>query len=126
MFESQMNARETDLMKRILLIQGVLFLLLDGDTVPGWAAIPIDGSEVVVVVTYNSRDLTRLHQREDEFDAAARAANAGELDGDEVAPDASQASIYMKAKNADLLIKAIHPVLVSHEFSRGARVNSRS
>ncbi|MDN7179669.1 hypothetical protein M0D69_17065 [Caballeronia sp. SEWSISQ10-4 2] len=126
MFENQVAARVTDLMKRILLIQGVLFLLLAGDTVPGWAAMPIDGSEVVVVVTYGSRDLTRLHQLEDELDAAARAANAGELDGDEVALDGSQASFYMKAKNAGLLIKAIHPVLVSHEFSRSARVNSRS
>lgn len=44
---------------------------------------------------------------EDELEVAAKAASAGELDGDEVAPDGSQASIYLTTRNADLLVKTI-------------------
>jgi len=64
----------------------------------------------------------RLHQLEDELEVAAKAVNAGELDGDEVASDGSQASIYLTTRNADLLIKTIRSVLKVHKFSRDARI----
>jgi hypothetical protein len=82
----------------------------------------IEGTQVRIVVGYGNRDLTSLHQLEDELEAAAKAANVGELDGDEVALDGSQASIYMTARHADLLIKTIRPVLQAHEFARDAHI----
>ncbi|TKC86844.1 hypothetical protein FAZ69_19585 [Trinickia terrae] len=79
-------------------------------------------TQVAIVVGYHDRNLASLHQLEDELDAVARAAHTGELDGDEVALDGSQVSIYMTARQVDLLIKTIRPVLKAHEFSRNARI----
>ncbi|CAB3745484.1 hypothetical protein LMG24238_07620 [Paraburkholderia sediminicola] len=69
-----------------------------------------------------NRDLTQLHQLEDELEVDAKEASAGELDGDEVVPDGSEASIYLTTREADLLIKTIRLVLKAHEFSRDARI----
>lgn len=54
---------------------------------PSFADSVDPGTQVRIVVMYHDRDLTRLHQLEDELDAAATTASAGQLDGDEVAVD---------------------------------------
>jgi hypothetical protein len=109
-------------MKRPLLIPCSLPLLLLVFANPSQADSAIEGTQVRIVVGYGNRDLTPLHQLEDELNAAAKAANVGELDGDEAALDGSQASIYMTARHADLLIKTIRPVLKTHEFARDAHI----
>ena len=109
-------------MKNPLLIPRSLPFLLLAVASPSQADNVVEGTQVTIVVGYGNHDLTSLHQLEDELDAVAKAANVGELDGDEVALDGSRASIYMIARHADLLIKAIRPVLKAHEFSRDAQV----
>ena len=109
-------------MKRPLLIPCSLLFLLLVFAGPSRADSVVEGPQVTIVVDYGNRDLTALHQLEDELDVAAKAANVGELDGDEVASDGSQASIYMTARHADLLMKTIRPVLKAHEFSRDAHI----
>ena len=89
---------------------------------PGWASGTVAGAQVVISLGYGSRDLTLLHQLEDELDDAARAANCGELDGDDIAPDGRSASIYMTSGDGDRLIRAIRPILKAHDFSQNAHI----
>ncbi|ODP32114.1 hypothetical protein A9762_05175 [Pandoraea sp. ISTKB] len=81
------------------------------------------GDQVVIVMDYGSRDLTRLYQLEDELGVIAKQASSGELDGHEVTIDGRKATIYMKSVDADRLIAAIRPVLKSHDFSRDAHIS---
>ena len=87
--------------RRYLLL---LFLVI---ATPSWAGGTVAGVQVVISLGYGSRDLTLLHQLEDELDDAARAANCGELDGDEITPDGRSASIYMTSGDGDRLVRAI-------------------
>ncbi|MDP9652028.1 hypothetical protein [Paraburkholderia caledonica] len=107
-------------MRRLSLIPIVVSLSLSLCTTRSWADNVVKGSQVEIVVNYGNRDLTRLHDLEDELDAAARAAEAGQLDGDQVAVDGSRASIYMTARHVALLVKTVGPILKAHGFSRDA------
>ncbi|MGF6609325.1 hypothetical protein OKW45_004247 [Paraburkholderia sp. WSM4175] len=99
----------------------LLFLVI---AAPSWAGGTVAGAQVVISLGYGSRDLTLLHQLEDELDVAARAANCGELDGDEIAPDGRSASIYMTSGDGDRLVRAIRPILKAHGFSQDAHINT--
>ncbi|WP_174911434.1 hypothetical protein [Burkholderia diffusa] len=90
---------------------------------PTWPAPLAESNRVVIAVDYGSRDLTRLHQLEDELDLLARETKSGELDGDEVAVDGSKASIYMNCADTRKLIETIRHVLKAHDFSRNARIS---
>jgi hypothetical protein len=56
---------------------------------------------------YGSRDLTRLFAIEEELEAAIAGAGVGELDGNDVAGDGSDAKLYMYGSNADALFGAV-------------------
>ncbi|CAN0621498.1 conserved exported protein of unknown function [Burkholderia multivorans] len=110
-------------MKRFLLIPRCLPFLLLIFAKPTWADEFAKNNQVVIVMDYDSLDLTRLHQLEDELDVIAKKTNSGELDGDEVTLDGRKASIYMKSVDTGRLIKAILPALRGHDFSRGAHIS---
>jgi hypothetical protein len=80
---------------------------------------------VVVHFQYGSTDLTRLFQLEEKLEAAIAAANAGELDGNEVATDGSDGFLYMYGPDADRLFEAVKPVLETSSFMKGATAKMR-
>lgn len=80
---------------------------------------------VIVHFNYGSTDLQALFALEDKLEQAIAFAGAGEFDGNEVATDGSDASLYMYGPNADKLFEAVRPVLESSSFMRGAVVRKR-
>ena len=68
---------------------------------------------VIVRFFYGRNDLGPLCELEDKLIAAIEAAEAGEFDGNEVAADGSDGSLYMYGADADRLFEAIRPVLSS-------------
>lgn len=77
---------------------------------------------VIVRFQYGQRDLTALREVEGKLEAAIKAAGAGDFDGDEIAVDGSDGSLYMYGQDADRLFAAIRPVLDATPFMRGATV----
>lgn len=80
---------------------------------------------VIVEFRYGSTDLQPIFAIEQRLEAAIAAAQAGELDGNEVAADGSDGSLYMYGPNGDTLFATVKPVLESCSFMRGARVRVR-
>ena len=74
---------------------------------------------------YGSTDLSRLLSLEERLDAAITVAGVGELDGNEVATDGSDGTLYMYGPDADALFAVVRPVLEATDFMRGARVRLR-
>ena len=80
---------------------------------------------VLVNFQYGSTDLSKLFALEERLEKAIAAAQAGELDGNEVAADGSDGTLFMYGPDADKLFAAIQPVLAAADFMRGARVTLR-
>ncbi len=75
---------------------------------------------VIVHFTYGQTDLSPLYELEDKLIAAIEAAEAGEFDGNEVAIDGSDGSLYMYGPDADRLFEVVHPVLASAKCIQNA------
>lgn len=76
---------------------------------------------VIVAFAYGgSTDLTPLFALERQLEAAIAAAHAGEYDGNEVAVDGSDGTLYMYGPDADRLFAAIKPALEACAFMKGA------
>jgi hypothetical protein len=80
---------------------------------------------VLVRFAYGSTDLSRLFAIEERLEQAIVEAGVGEFDGNEVAIDGSDGTLYMYGPDADALFAAVHPILLSTEFMRGARATLR-
>jgi hypothetical protein len=80
---------------------------------------------VIVHFDYGSTDLQPLFELEKRLEAAIAKADAGELDGNEVATDGSDGYLYMYGPDADALFLAVRPLLEACPFMRGARVRVR-
>jgi hypothetical protein len=80
---------------------------------------------VIAHFQYGSTDLSRLFALEEELEQAIVAAGVGEFDGNEVAADGGDGSLYMYGPDADRLFSAVRPVLERTDFMRGARVKLR-
>lgn len=80
---------------------------------------------VLVRFVYGSTDLTRLFALEEQLERAIAESGAGEFDGNEVAADGSDATLYMYGADADALFAAVRPTLLATEFLRGARATLR-
>ena len=117
-------------MKRRIRIQvclwAILCMLLPACTS---RAEPMDAPEEQAVIVhfhhYGSTDLTRLFALEDRLEKAIGAAHAGEYDGNEIATDGSDGSLYMYGPDADRLFDVIRPILEAEHFTRGADVVKR-
>jgi len=92
-----------------------------------WRQPPASAPEhaVIVYFQYGSTDLSELFALEDELERVIAAAQAGELDGNEVALDGSDARLYMYGRDADALFAAIRPTLEASPFMKGATVKLR-
>ncbi len=76
---------------------------------------------VIVSFQYGSTDLSRIFQLEKRLEDAIEEAHAGEYDGNEIAVDGSDGSLYMYGPDADRLFDVVRPILESTDFMQGAR-----
>jgi len=84
------------------------------------------GHAVIVTFTYGgSTDLDPLFALEKQLESNIAAARAGEYDGNEVAVDGSDGTLYMYGPDADKLFAAVRPALEACSFMRGAVVKLR-
>jgi hypothetical protein len=80
---------------------------------------------VVVAFKYGLPDLTALRDAEGKIEQAILKAGVGEYDGDEIAVDLADGSLYMYGPDADELYAAIRPVLEAVPFMKGATATLR-
>lgn len=80
---------------------------------------------VLVEFAYGSPDLSRLFALEEQLREAIRAGGVGEYDGNEVATDGSDGTLYIYGPDADVLLATVRPLLEAADFMRGARVKLR-
>jgi hypothetical protein len=80
---------------------------------------------VLVLFSYGSTDLSRLFALEERLEQAIATAGVGEFDGNEVASDGSEGTLYMYGPDADALFAAVRSALEATDFMRGARVRLR-
>lgn len=80
---------------------------------------------VIVHFDYGSTDLQPLFALEARLEQALASAEAGELDGNEIATDGSDGYLYMYGTDADRLFETVLPVLASSDFMKGAVVTKR-
>lgn len=106
---------------------GIMVLLTAGSLVHIFTRKEVVLAEHAVIVsfTYGTTDLSPLFELEEKLEAAIAAAEAGEFDGNEVAADGSEGSLYMYGPDADRLFDVIKPVLVQSPFMVGASVTKR-
>lgn len=88
-------------------------------------AKPIEHAVIVNFGYGGSTDLGPLFALERELESAIVAANAGEYDGNELAVDGSDGTLYMYGPDADKLFAAVKPALESCRFMKGAVVKLR-
>lgn len=75
---------------------------------------------VIVRFDYGQTDLSHLYELEDKLINAIETAAAGEFDGDEIAVDGSDGTLYMYGPSADRLFEVVRPVLASATCIRNA------
>lgn len=80
---------------------------------------------VIVRFNYGQTSLDPLVELEDELTEAIENADVGEYDGNEIAVDLTDGTIYMYGPNADALFKTVRPILKSTSFMKGATVTLR-
>ncbi len=75
---------------------------------------------VIVHFDYGSTDLAPLFALEEQLEQAINDAGVGEFDGNEVAVDGSDGSLYMYGPDADRLFATVRPVLERSTAIRNA------
>ena len=80
---------------------------------------------VIINFKYGSTDLKPLFQLESSLEKAIAEAGAGQYDGNEVASDGSDGTLYMYGPDAEALFLVVSPVLSTASFMRGASVTLR-
>ena len=80
---------------------------------------------VLVDFAFGSTDLSILFALEEQLEQAIRTWDVGEFDGNEVASDGSDGTLFMYGPDADALFAAVRPILEAATFMKGARVKLR-
>jgi hypothetical protein len=91
-------------------------------------APPPKGVDHAVLVNFDyigSTDLTFLFSLETKLETAINSAKVGEFDGNEIAADGSDGTLYMYGPDADRLFETVKPVLEGCSFMRSARITLR-
>jgi hypothetical protein len=88
---------------------------------------PAQSPEHAVIVSfgYASTDFDPVFALGTQLDRAIVSASVGEFDGNELAADGSEGSLYMYGPDADRLFAVVRPILASADFLRGAQVRLR-
>ncbi len=77
---------------------------------------------VLVYFAYGTTDLSALFELEARLGDVLAEHSVGELDGNEVAVDGSDGTLFMYGPDADALFAAVRPTLEAAAFMKGARV----
>jgi hypothetical protein len=88
-------------------------------------AKPVEHAVIVNFSYGGSTDLGPIFALEERLTSDIAAAGAGEYDGNEVATDGSDGTLYMYGPDADALFSAVRPALEACDFMRGAVVRLR-
>jgi len=80
---------------------------------------------VIIAFRYGSTNLDRLFELEDQLVEAISEAGVGEYDGNEIATDGSDGTLYMYGPDADQLLQVVEPIVRACSFMKGARVRKR-
>jgi hypothetical protein len=80
---------------------------------------------VIVHFDYTADSLDPLHDLEEQLEEAIATAGVGEFDGNEIAVDLSDGSLYMYGPDADALFAVVRPLLVAADCLCNARVTLR-
>jgi hypothetical protein len=91
---------------------------------PGAAPAPSEQA-VIVHFDYGSRDWAPFFQFESRLEQAIAASGTGEYDGNELATDGSDGSLYMYGPNADKLFAVVKPLLESSTLLKHVVVTLR-
>jgi hypothetical protein len=88
-------------------------------------AKPVEHAVIVTFAYGGSTDLDPLFALERQLESAIATARVGEYDGNAVAVDGSDGTLYLYGPDADKLFVAIRPTLEACSFMRGAVVKLR-
>src|SRR5262245_38298450 len=80
---------------------------------------------VIVTFTYAAESPDALFSLEDRLREAIDAAGVGEFDGNELASDLSDGTLYMYGPDAEVLFQAVRPLLAEAACFRTAAVTLR-
>lgn len=80
---------------------------------------------VIAHFDYAADSIDPLFRLENELEAAIIAAGVGEFDGNEIAVDLSDGSLYMYGPDAEALFAVVRPILANAECLRNTRVTLR-
>ncbi len=80
---------------------------------------------VIAHFDYAADSLDALFDVEEQLEAAINAAGVGEFDGNEIAVDLSDGSLYMYGPEAEALFAVVRPILAGAECLRNTRVTLR-
>ena len=83
---------------------------------------PMEEHAVIAKFDYAGSSPDALLEVEEELEAAINAAGVGEFDGNEIAVDLSDGSLYMYGPDAEALFAVIRPILARAECLRNTRV----
>jgi hypothetical protein len=85
----------------------------------------VEQHAVIANFDYAADSLDDLFAVEEQLEAAINAAGVGELDGNEIAVDLSDGSLYMYGTDAEALFAVVRPILEGAECLRNTRVTLR-
>jgi hypothetical protein len=80
---------------------------------------------VIVHFDYAANSLDALYEVEGKLERAVNAADVGEFDGNEIAVDLSDGSLYMYGPDAEALFAVVRPILTGATCLRNTRVTLR-
>jgi hypothetical protein len=75
----------------------------------------VEQHAVIAHFDYAADSLDALYEREKESEAAINAAGVGEFDGNEIAVDLSDGSLYMYGPETEALFTVVRPILAGAE-----------
>ena len=100
-----------------------LFSKLFGKDAPHSSGVPEHA--VIVNFQFDSTNLQRLYDLEEDLESTISDAGVGEFDGHDIAQDGSDGYLYMYGPDANKLFEAVKPLLETKDFTRGALVRLR-
>jgi hypothetical protein len=80
---------------------------------------------VIAHFDYEADSLDALFSVEEQLETAINAAGVGEFDGNEIAVDLSDGSLYMYGPDAEALFAVVRPILARAGCLRNTRVTLR-
>jgi hypothetical protein len=85
----------------------------------------VEQHAVIAYFDYAADSLDALFAIEEQLESAIDAAGVGEFDGNEIAVDLSDGSLYMYGPDAEALFAVVRPILAAAKCLRNTRVALR-